>query len=84
MFVTTLGMDNVDYSQPLQHSTKLFLCRSNLNFKVLSARIPGLSTLKIQDSVLPRVHNSKSVQLPYGFCTHHLDRMTKAISSEYA
>ena len=33
---------------------------------------------------LPRVHNSKSVQLPYGFYTRHLDGMTLAISSEYA
>ena len=31
-----------------------------------------------------RVYNRKSVQLPYGFYTHHLDRMTYAISSEYA
>ena len=31
-----------------------------------------------------RVYNRKSVQLPYGFYTHHLDRMTQAISSEYA
>ena len=26
--------------------------------------------------IVPRVYNSKSVQLPYGFYTNHLDRMT--------
>ena len=26
--------------------------------------------------VISRVHNNKSVQLPYGFYTHHLDEMT--------
>ena len=31
-----------------------------------------------------RVHYSKNVQLSYGFYTCNLDRMTQAISSEYA
>ena len=26
--------------------------------------------------LLPRVHNNKSVQLPFGFYTRYLDRMT--------
>ena len=26
--------------------------------------------------IIPRVCNRKSVQLPYGFCTRHLDSMT--------
>ena len=34
--------------------------------------------------ILSRVYNRKSVQLPYGFYTSHLDRMTYTISSEYA
>ena len=36
-----------------------------------------------QCSVTLRTYSSKSVQLPYGFYTRHLDRMTMAISSEY-
>ena len=34
--------------------------------------------------IIARVHNKKSVQLPYGFYTHHLDKMTQTLSSEYA
>ena len=39
----------------------------------------GTNVLKVKPpllTILPRVHNSKSVQLPYGFYTRHLDRMT--------
>ena len=35
-------------------------------------------------SITLRVYNRKSVQLPYGFYTCHLDGVTQAISSEYA
>ena len=31
-----------------------------------------------------RVGNSRSVQLPYGFYSCHVDRMTEAICSEYS
>ena len=31
-----------------------------------------------------KVHNSKCATSIYGFYTHHLDRMTETVSSEYA
>ena len=40
---------------------------------------------KTAKSFSPIVHNSKSVQLPYGLCTHHLSGWDDvAISSKYA
>ena len=44
-------------------------------FYVIKGWVRGLGVI-LRLLVLSRVYNRKSVQLPYGLCTRHLDRMT--------
>ena len=48
----------------------------NLFSETLVGTLTQVCTYNVHVYVDTRVNNSKSVQLPHGFYTHHLDRMT--------
>ena len=52
------------------------LTLSSWLYTTISMSMYELSNFTVDKFTVPRVHNNKSVQLPYGFYTRHLDGMT--------
>ena len=68
----------------VQFLFSLYNIRLSTNILHAHAYCYFMYSISILTGIVPRVHNNKSVQLPYGFYTRHLDGMTQTISSEYA
>ena len=78
-----LGLENVDHKPKLavkfcnpKKKDGIIYWLKKYYYQLKGVHIACMVTFILPQDMASRVYSSKSVQLPYGFYTRHLDRMT--------